>query len=325
MYSPATFGVALFMTVLSGICWGSWANSYKGTRAYPFALFYWDYIFSALGFSLLFALTFGSYGAAGEGFLANLAATGGSNIALALLAGAIFNVANVLLVAGMDMTGLAVAFPVSVGIAMVEGTALSYAIQPKGSIWYLAGGIALAVAAIVFDGLAYSRRGSAGGSVSKKGLAVNVVSGLLLGAYSPFSTRAFTSGHPLTPYSVTVLFIAGAVLCCFVFNVAYMRRPLVGPPVDFSGFFTAGSRNHMMGLLGGLIWATGTTVNFVAAGFVGVPISYAIGQSAPMIAALWGVFIWKEFSGAPAAAFRYLFLMFLFYVGAIALIAMAHD
>ena len=313
------------MTIASGICWGSWANSYKGTRGYAFALFYWDYIFSALACTLLFAFTLGSHGGTGEAFLANLAAADTANIFLALLAGVIFNVANILLVAGMDMTGMAVAFPVSVGIAMVEGTALSYAIQPRGSVWYIVCGIGLAVAAIIFDGLAYSKRGSAGGPVSRKGLTVNVIAGLLLGAYAPFSTRALTSGHALTPYSVTVLFAAGALFCCCFANVYFMRNPLVGEAVEFSGFRKASARNHLMGVVGGLVWGIGTSVNFIAAGFVGVPISYSIGQSAPMVAALWGIFVWKEFAGSPSVAMRYLVLMFLFYIAAISVIALAYN
>ena len=325
MYSPSTFSAALLMTIVSGICWGSWANAYKGTRGYAFALFYWDYIFSALACTLLFAFTLGSQGSTGESFLANLAAADTQNILLALTAGVIFNVANLLLIAGMDMTGLAVAFPVTVGIAMVEGTALSYAIQPKGSIWFMVVGIALAVAAIIFDGLAYSKRGAAGAPVSRKGLTINVIAGLLLGAYSPFSTRALTNGHALTPYSVTVLFVVGAILCCFVANVYFMRHPLVGEAVRFNGFWKTSARNHLMGVVGGVVWGIGTTVNYIAAGFVGVPISYSIGQSAPMVAALWGVFVWKEFAGAPAVAGRYLALMFAFYSAAIGVIAMAYN
>jgi inosine-uridine nucleoside N-ribohydrolase/glucose uptake protein GlcU len=332
MYSPASFPVALILTILSAICWGSWPNSYKGAREYAFPLFYWDYILSALGCALLIALTFGSHGTTGESFLSNLATADTSAILLALLAGVIWNVANFLLLAGMELTGFAVAFPVTVGIAMVEGTALSYAVQPKGNGWYLSIGLALAVAAITFDGLAYGKRGQSGPTVSrsrptvwKKGLALNVVAGLIMGAYSPFSTRALTVGHALTPYAITVLFAAGAFSCCFLTNTWFMRHPLTGNPVSFDSFWKAGGRNHLWGFTGGLAWALGTTSNFVAASLVGVPISFSIGQSAPMISALWGIFVWKEFEDAPAASQRYLALMFAFYVGAISVIALANE
>jgi glucose uptake protein len=100
-----------------------------------------------------------------------------------------------------------------------------------------------------------------------------------------------------------------------------MKRPLVGDPVRFADFFKATPRDHILGLLGGAIWGTGAVFNFVAASFTGVAISYALGQSAPMVAALWGLFVWKEFAGANAKAHRFLGFMFLFYVLAITLVA----
>ena len=325
MYSPATFSTALILTILSAVFWGSWANTYKGTKRYPFELFYWDYILGVIVCTLAFALTLGSTGGPGESFLVNLAGADGSNILLALIAGFIFNAANLLLVAGIDIAGLAIAFPIAIGIAVVEGVLLSYMLQPKGSAAYLAGGIALAIAAILFDAKAYQQLATAGRTVSRKGIVVNVVSGLLMGAFAPFETRALTAGHTLTPYTVAVLFALGAFACCFFVNVYFMKRPLVGSPVSFSGFWTASPANHLLGFAGGIAWGIGGCFNLVAAGFVGVPISYAIGQSAPMIAALWGVAVWKEFAGADRKAWNYLGLMFLCYLAAIGVIALAYQ
>jgi glucose uptake protein len=323
MFSPATFTVALVMTVFSAVFWGSWANTYKGTKNYAFELFYWDYIVGVVLISLVFALTLGSHGSSGESFLANLQATSGGDIASAMIGGFIFNIANLLLVAGIAIAGLAIAFPIAIGIAVIEGVVLSYALQPKGNPLYLAGGVALATAAIVFDALAYKRLG--GNKVTRKGIVVNVISGLLMGGFAPFVTRAMTVGHPLTPYSVAVCFSIGAFLCCFVANPYLMKHPLLGEPVTFDGFWKASAKDHILGVVGGVIWGLGGCFNFIAAGFVGVAISYAIGQSAPMIAALWGVFVWKEFRGADSKAWGYLTLMFFAYLGAVVTIAMAYK
>jgi glucose uptake protein len=311
------------MTVFSAVFWGSWANTYKGTKNYAFELFYWDYIVGVVLISLVFALTLGSHGSSGESFLANLQATSGGDIASAMIGGFIFNIANLLLVAGIAIAGLAIAFPIAIGIAVIEGVVLSYALQPKGNPLYLAGGVALATAAIVFDALAYKRLG--GNKVTRKGIVVNVISGLLMGGFAPFVTRAMTVGHPLTPYSVAVCFSIGAFLCCFVANPYLMKHPLLGEPVTFDGFWKASAKDHILGVVGGVIWGLGGCFNFIAAGFVGVAISYAIGQSAPMIAALWGVFVWKEFRGADSKAWGYLTLMFFAYLGAVVTIAMAYK
>jgi len=324
MYSPPSFMVALIMTVFSAVFWGSWANTYKGTKNYAFELFYWDYILGVVLCSLGFAFTLGSTGATGESFLANVHATGGENIIYSLIGGFIFNIANVLLVAGIAIAGLSVAFPIAIGIAVVEGVVLSYALQPKGNATYLAIGVALASAAILFDAFAYKRLGG-GATISKKGIVVNVISGLLMGAFAPFVTKSLTVGHPMTPYSVAVFFAFGAFLCCLVFNPILMRFPLLGEPVSFSGFWKASAKDHLLGVFGGVAWAFGTCFNFVAAGFAGVAIAYAIGQSSPMIAALWGVLVWKEFRGADSKAWAYLGLMFAAYLGAIVMIANAYN
>ena len=322
MYSPATFATALVMTVFSAVFWGSWANTYKGTKQYAFELFYLDYIVGVVLMCALFAFTLGSHGS-GESFLTNVQAADRGNVVYAMIGGFVFNIANLLLVAGIAIAGLAIAFPIAIGIAVIEGVVLSYALQPKGNPAYLAGGVVLATAAIVFDAMAYKRLG--GNRVTKKGIVVNVVSGLLMGGFAPFVTRSMTAGHPLTPYSVAVFFSIGALLCCFVANPYLMKHPLLGEPVTFDGFWKASAKDHFLGLFGGCVWGLGGCFNFIAAGFVGVAISYAIGQSAPMIAALWGVLVWKEFSGADGKAWGYLVLMFLAYLGAIATIAMAYN
>jgi glucose uptake protein len=324
MFTPQSFAVALAMMVTSTICWGSWANTYKGVKNYRFELFYWDYAVGIFLASLILALTMGSLGHDGTSFVANAHSADSENIGYALLGGVIFNLANLLLVAGIEMAGLAVAFPVAIGIALVVGVVLSYVLQPKGSAPLLAAGVACAVVAVVLDGKAYGCMAGAGRVTSRKSIVTCVVSGVLMGLWAPFVTHALTSGNALGPYSIGVFFTLGALLSCFVFNVYFMRRPLVGEPVDFGGFFRAPASGHLLGLLGGLIWGVGTVFNLVAASFAGVAISYTIGQAAPMVAALWGVFVWKEFAGAGGKAKTYLALMFLFYVLAIAFVAFAH-
>jgi glucose uptake protein len=325
MFVPETLAVALVMMITSTVCWGSWANTSKLTKDYRFELFYWDYAIGIFLISLILAFTMGSTGGEGEGFLANVNAADSGNIVSALIGGFIFNIANLLLVAGIELAGLAVAFPVAIGIALVVGVVMSYAIQPVGSASLLALGVALAIVAVILIGKAYGRLNQDGEAVSRKSLIICIVSGLLMGSFAPFVTKALTAGHPLTPYSIAVFFTLGAFLCCFVVNVYFMKKPLYGTPVDFSGYFKAGARNHALGVLGGLIWGTGTVFNFVAASLVGVAISYAIGQAAPMVAAAWGVFVWKEFAGADKQAKTYLTLMFVCYILALVAIASAYN
>ncbi|HTE90581.1 MAG TPA: GRP family sugar transporter [Terriglobales bacterium] len=325
MYTPHSLEIALLMMITSAICWGSWANTYKGVKNYRFELFYWDYAVGIFLISLIFAFTLGSTANDANSFLNNVHSADTSNIVSVMIGGAIFNLANLLLVAAIDMAGLAVAFPISIGIALVVGVVSSFILQPRGNGGLLAAGVMCALIAVIMDGKAYASLASAGRPVSKKSIITCIVSGVLMGLWAPFVASAMTKGNTLGPYSIAVFLTLGALLSCFLWNIYFMKKPLVGEPVDFSGFFKGSSSGHMLGLLGGVIWGTGMVFNLVAANFTGVAISYAIGQSAPMVAALWGVLAWKEFAGAGTRAKVYLALMFVFYCFAILLVAKANG
>ena len=325
MFTPHTLGIALFMMITSAICWGSWANTYKGVKNYRFELFYWDYAVGIFLISLILAFTMGSTGNDSNSFLNNVHSADTTNIVSTMVGGAIFNLANLLLVAAIDMAGLAIAFPVAIGIALVVGTVLSYTLQPKGNALFLAVGVVCALIAVILDGKAYGSLAIAGRAVSRKSIIVCVVSGVLMGLWNPSVAYGATRGNVLTPYSSVVFLTLGALLSCFIWNLYFMKRPLVGAPVSFSGFFSGPPSGHLLGLVGGFIWGVGTVFNVVAGKATAFAISYAIGQSAPMVAALWGVFAWREFAGAPGKAKMYLAMMFVFYCLGILLVAKANG
>jgi len=313
------------MMITSAVCWGSWANTYKGVKNYRFELFYWDYAIGIFVISLVLGYTMGSTGHDASSFANNIHSADGSNIAYALGGGALFNLANLLLVAAIDMAGLAVAFPISIGIALVVGVVLSYAFQPKGNALFLGLGVICAVVAVTLDGKAYGRLAAIGRSVSRRSIVTCIVSGVLMGLWAPFMAHAMTHGHSLGPYSAAAFLTLGALLSCFIWNIYFMKHPLVGEPVSIPGFFHSSIPVHLLGLLGGFVWSIATVFNLVAASLTGYAISYAIGQSAPMVAALWGILVWKEFNGSGTRAKLYLILMFVFYGLAIFLVARANG
>src|ERR1700745_4001762 len=238
MFTPQSLSIALLMMIASAVCWGSWANTYKGVKNYRFELFYWDYAIGIFLISLALALTMGSSGHDTSSFLNNVQSADTSNIISTLIGGAIFNLANLLLVAAIDMAGLAVAFPVSIGIALDVGVVLNYILQPKGSALLLAIGVACALVAVILDGKAYGSLASAGRTVSRKSIVTCVVSRVLMGLWNPFTAYGATRGNALTPYSSAVFLTLGALLSCFVWNIYFMKKPLAGEPVSFGGFFS---------------------------------------------------------------------------------------
>jgi glucose uptake protein len=333
MILPTTYEAALLLLIVSMLCWGSWANTFKLARKWRFELFYFDYAFGVMLLALIAAYTFGSLGT-NLSFSDNLLITGKRQLALALAAGGVFNLANILLVAAISLTGLAVAFPVGIGLALVIGVVWNYVLRPAGNPVLLFGGALLVVVAIVLDALAYRKHGQISGSAAKgfsaKGLIISLVSGVLMGSFYPLVEMSTASEIGLGPYSVGVVFGVGVLLSTLVFNFYFMNLPVEGEPVALSDYFRGSARNHLLGLLGGAVWCIGAITNFVASSAqaqnevqVGPAVSYALGQGATMISALWGLFVWKEFQGATAQVRTLLGVMMALFLAGLGMISVA--
>ena len=330
MFFPESYLGALALMILTMLCWGSWANTLKLCPGYRFQLFYWDYALGLTVATMFWGLTAGSHGHTGTAFLDDMIQAPLASILFAALGGVIFNIANLLIVAAIDVAGLAVAFPVGIGLALIVGAVSSYMVNPTGNRLLLFGGVALVMVAILFDAKAYRQRegnSKKGARTTTRGIVLSLVGGLLMGTFYPLVAAALRGAQgvpPVGPYAVSMFFALGVLLSTIPANLLLMAKPLDGkPPVSLSGYLPAPMRWHLAGLLGGGIWATGAIANFVASGahLVGPAVSYSIGQGATMVSVCWGVFVWHEFAGAPASARRSLLFMFLFF--ALGLIAVA--
>ncbi|MCA0365360.1 MAG: GRP family sugar transporter [Bacteroidetes bacterium] len=329
MFIIENYSTAVLFCFVTMLCWGSWANTQKlASEGWRFELFYWDYVIGILITSLLFAFTLGSMGEGGRSFLADYQQAEASNIRSALIGGAVFNVANILLVAAISIAGMSVAFPVGIGLALVVGVIVNYLDNPLGNSTSLFLGVALVVAAILLNARAY-RNMSIGSTVSTKGLALSVIAGLLMGLFYKYVANSmfpdFTNPLPgkLSPYTAVVIFATGIFLSNFVINTALMYRPFVGSPVSFKDYCNGNLRSHLMGILGGSIWCIGMSFSILASDKAGAAISYGLGQGATIVAAIWGIFIWKEFKDAPKGTSTLLNIMLLCYLVGLGMIIMA--
>ena len=325
MLIPKSYSVAVLIMLVSMICWGSWDNTQKIDKKWRFELFYWDYIWGILICALLFGLTLGrTHPASSESFFRNLACANFRSLGEAFIGGVIFNFGNLLLVAAISIAGMAVAFPIGSGLALVIGGALNYVITPSGNAVFLFGGIILICGAIFTDAMAY-RALANGKKAGKKGIVLSIVCGIVLGLFYPFVAKAMTGTHHLGPYTVYFVFALGALASNFPFNYGFMRRPVTGPPLSIKQYFRGRAHQHGWGVLGGLIWGVGTICSYVIAyvPVVGPATSFSMSQGNTMISALWGVFVWKEFSGASGRARHLLALMFLLFVFGLVSIALA--
>jgi glucose uptake protein len=334
MTLPTTYGIALLLTLLSMICWGSWANTLKLTGKWRFELFYYDYSLGVVLAAVIAAFTFGTFGEELT-FMDSLSISGKRQIAYGLAAGAIFNLANLLLVGAISIAGMAVAFPIGIGLALVIGVIWNYLLKPQGNPALLFGGAALVVIAIILDAMAYGAHSAAKttgkeakGSSKTKGIVISLISGILMGSFYPLVQLGKDGEVGLGPYGIAVVFAVGVFLSTFVFNIYFMNLPLKGKPVDFAQYFTGTFKLHALGILGGIIWCVGAISNFVAASAppsvnVGPAVSYALGQGATMISALWGLLVWKEFEGASSRVKLLLTLMMVLFVAGLLLVSLA--
>lgn len=332
MYIVESYPIAVLLCVITMFCWGSWANTQKlvSKKEWSFPLFYWDYTLGVIIISLLFGLTIGSTGESGQAFTPNLLQASMDAILLALLGGIIFNIANLLLVAAIDIAGMAIAFPIGIGIALVLGVIVNYVAAPEGDATILFIGVTLVALAIIVDAMAYKKISK--GSATTKGIAISLAAGILMGFFYRFVAASMSSEYEitsiglLTPYTAVFIFSIGIFISNFLFNTFFMYKPISGNKVTFTDYFKKGTpKLHFIGILGGAIWCVGMLLNMIAAGEAGFAISYGLGQGATMVAAIWGVFIWKEFKNAPKGTNGLIGLMFLLFMAGITLIIMAKN
>ena len=329
MFNIESYPLAILFCFITMLCWGSWGNTQKlAGKSWRYELFYWDYVVGVLLLSLIFAFTLGSMGSSGRSFLNDLSQAHMNNIGSAFLGGIIFNAANILLSAAIAVAGMSVAFPVGIGLALVLGVIINYLGSQKGDPLFLFLGVGLVTVAIVINAFAYRKASSGNQKVTSKGILISVLAGLLMSFFYRFVAASMDldnfvtpAAGKMTPYTAMVVFAIGIFLSNFIFNTILMKKPISGEPTNYRTYFKGNFSIHLVGVLGGLIWGIGNSFNLIAAGKAGAAISYGLGQGATLVAALWGVFIWKEFKNAPKGTGRMLMWMFfLFILGIVSII-----
>jgi glucose uptake protein len=334
MFIVTSYSVATLLCLVTMFCWGSWGNAQKlATKSWRYEFFYWDYVIGMVVFALVMGLTLGSIGSEGRSFIPDLEQVSAASAISILIGGIVFNGSNILLSASTSIAGMSVAFPVGVGLALVLGVFINYFGSPKGDPILIFLGVAFIVVALIFNGMASAKKGSRSTvdkKRSRKGIILAIVSGIIMSFFYRFVAAAMDldnfnnpAAGKATPYTAFFIFSIGVLLSNFIFNTILMRHPVEGAPVGYKEYFKGSALTHCVGMLGGVIWGLGTLFSYIAAGKAGAAISYALGQGAPMIAALWGVFVWKEFKGAGKTVNRLLTMMFLLFIVGLGLIVAA--
>jgi glucose uptake protein len=321
------YGLAVFLCFVAMVCWGSWQNTRNMIgKEWRFELFYWDYSLGILFFALIMAFTFGSFGGQGRSFLPDLAQANPKYLLSSALGGFIWNIGTLLLVASISIAGMSVAFPIGGGIGWTLGILINYIGKPEGNPSLLFGGTAVIVLAILVSMQSYRKLADHQKKPSFKGIILAFLAGLCIAFFYRFVASSMATDFgpadtgKISSYTAVVLFSIGALISTIIVNPFFMSRPVQGEPVKISGWLHGGTRAHLLGMLGGAIWCLGNSVSFMSVGAASPAVSYGLSNAAPVVAALWGIFVWKEFKDAPKGTSLLLTLMFAFYLAGLVLI-----
>jgi glucose uptake protein len=327
MFVIESYSTAVIFCFITMICWGSWANTQKlSENNWRFELFYWDYALGIALFTFLLGTTLGSIGESGRPFFQDMQQASNANMQSALLGGVIFNAANILLSAAIAIAGMSVAFPVGIGLALVIGVIVNYLDAPVGDPLLLCIGVACIAAAIGLNAYAFQKQSLTRTTSTTKGLLLSIISGCMMGLFYKYVANSmvvdFANPEPfkLTPYTALFIFSIGVLISNFFFNSLLMRFPISGQKVAISTYFKGNMKNHLIGILGGCIWSLGMSFSILASEKAGPAISYGLGQGATVVAAVWGIYVWKEFKNATPGTHQLLRAMLAMYIIGLAII-----
>jgi glucose uptake protein len=334
MFIVSSYGLAIVLLFVTMLCWGSWANTQKlASGKWPFQHFYWDYVIGLTIFSLIMAFTLGSFGDQGRSFIPDLQQAETSALGSAFIGGIVFNLANIMVVIAIEIAGMAVAFPVGIGLALVIGVVVNYLASPDGNPVFLFAGLALVTIAIIVDALAYKQIPTEKSKEPKwKGLFLAILGGIFMGMFYRFVAASMSldfvnpAAGMLTPYTALVFFALGILASNFLWDTIIMYKPITGSRATYREYFQNGTtRLHLIGIMGGMIWCLGMLFSILPANKASFAVSYGLGQGATMVAAAWGVFIWKEFKDSPNKPRTNLLLtvMFIAFIAGLGLIILA--
>jgi glucose uptake protein len=321
------YGLAVFLCFVAMICWGSWQNTRNLIgKEWRFELFYWDYTAGIILFALIMAFTFGSFGNQGRSFIPDVAQADARNLLSAALGGFIWNIGTLLLVASISIAGMSVAFPIGGGLGWVLGILINYMGKPEGNPWLLFGGTAVIILAILLSMQSYRKMASHQKKPSLKGILLALMAGICIAFFYRFVASSMATDFTpedagrISSYTAVVFFSFGALVSTALINPLFMARPVEGRPVKMNEWLKGTSKAHLLGMLGGAIWCLGNSVSFMSVGAASPAISYGLSNAAPVVAALWGIFVWKEFKDAPKGTNLLLTMMFVCYLIGLVLI-----
>lgn len=328
MILPTTASAVWILAIVSLLCLGSWANTLKMAGKWRFEYFYYDFVFGILLCAGVAALALGSARPDELTFQDNLLLTGYRKMAWALGSGVVLNLGTLLLLAAMAVSGMSVAFPLTLGVALAIGMVWDYATAAQGNMALALGALLLLLAAVIVTALAHAWRlqnqqAAAQTAlqadprikpkrVKSPGAALAIVlaifGGIALSTFPRILAEATGGENGLAPYSAVLLLAASAFLSAPFFVLFFTTFPVSGAAGSMRGYLGGHKKQHLLGVAGGILWAAGLLCSLLVAVaaqnaqpgalFQSTPVQYVLTHGAVLVAAAWGLLAWREFRGA---------------------------
>jgi len=322
MILPTTASAVWILAIVSLLCLGSWANSLKLAGKWRFEYFYYDFVFGILLCAGVAALALGSGRPQELTFQDNLLLTSKRDMAWALGSGVVLNLGMLLLLASMTIAGMSVAFPLTLGVALVIGAIWDFANATQANTPLTFIGVALLAGAVVVSVVTYMRLLRVRREVAQKALTpdprikskrqksagatlviiLSVVGGIALSTFPKLLDEATSGDNALAPYSAVMLLSVAALLSSPFFVLFFTTFPVVSATGMPPGYLAGSGKQHLMGLAGGIVWGTGMLTGLMTTGAPRILqpstlIQYVLSNGALVVAAAWGLLAWRELRG----------------------------
>jgi glucose uptake protein len=349
MILPATTLASLLLVILSLVCWGSWANTQRLVFKWRFELFYYDFTLGLAVCLLLAAFTLGSMNSQELTVSDNMLIAGYRKMAYAVGAGVIVNLANMLLVAAISLSGMAVAFPLSFGVGLIVMSIANFIGNPNSANpLLLFAGLVLVLVAVLVDVVAYRTHIDAlkdatmikgpvldprtrlpvKSPIAARGIMISIASGIVLGFFFPAVDSAAGGDNGVGPYGLGLLIGAGMLFSTLMYVPFFINFPVQGEPVQVRDYFKGSKKQHFWGIFGGLVWAVGLIAALVqaaapAAVRTSPALAFGLVQATPILAALWGLLAWREAKDSSQGVKMLLLGMMVVYLAGLTMVSLA--
>ena len=177
-------------------------------------------------------------------------------------------------------------------------------------------------AALQADPRAKLGKRSAGSPGTALPVTLAAVGGVAFGLFHPLLDLGRAGDNAIASYGLTLLFAASILSCTVLLAPFFFTFPVAGTPIAFRDYFSGTAKQHVLGLLGGVLAGAAFLTGMLAlsAPRNGVGLSYGLSEGGPVLAVICGLLIWREFKGAERPRLLMLVTLILLAAG-IALLA----